>query len=185
MSLFEFIMMLLSIIIGLGIAEILAGFAQALLHRRLTLTSWHQLLLALIVFVTLVQVWWESWTLRDVPAWNFPQLLLLLVNPVLLYTLAHLLFPDRGSFVSLRDHYFANHRLFYSVVAVTALSSLVFQPLAFRTALFALHNLSSLLVLGGSLTLAISPRTALHSLILPVGALLTAFDIGAGVFAIS
>ena len=185
MSLFEFIMVLLSIIIGLGIAEILSGFAQALLHRRLTVGSWHQLLLSCIVFVTLIQVWWESWRLHDVPEWNFPQLLMFLLNPVLLYTLAHLLFPDSTSSVPLRAHYFENHRLLYSVVAVTALASLAFQPIVFRTSLFAIHNLSTLLMLSGSLVLATSRRPALHSVLLPVGVLLSAFDIVAGVFSIS
>jgi len=185
MSLFEFIMVLFSIIIGLGIAEILTGFAQALLHRRLTIGSWHQLLLSCIVFVTLIQVWWESWRLHDVPEWSFPQLLMLLLNPVLLYTLAHLLFPDSTSSVPLRAHYFDNHRLLYSVVAVTALASLVFHPIVFRTPLFAIHNLSSYLMLAASLALATSRRPTLHSVLLPVGALLVVFDVVAGVFSIS
>ena len=40
MGLFEFIMVLVSIIIGLGLAEILAGVAHALLRRQITLDAW-------------------------------------------------------------------------------------------------------------------------------------------------
>ena len=185
MSLFEFIMVLLSMIIGLGVAEVLTGVSHALLRRRLTLDSWHLLLLCFLVFVSLTQVWWESWTLHDVAQWNFVQLLLLLINPVLLYTLSHLLFPEIDSATSLRAHYFENHRLLYIVVSLTALSALLFQPLAFGAPLVAIHNLNSILVFGGSLALAASRKPALHSSILPIGALLAAFDIAAGVFSIS
>lgn len=185
MSLFEFIMVLLSMIIGLGIAEILAGVARALLLRRITADSWHLLLLSSIVFVTLVQVWWESWMLHDLPEWNFLQLLLLLVTPVLLYTTSHLLFPEIDAATSLRAHYFENHRLIYSVIAVTALCSVLFQPLAFGASWLAIYNLSSLLIFAGSIALAASARPALHGAILPVGAFLAAFDIAAGAFSIS
>lgn len=185
MSLFEFIMVLLSMIIGLGVAEILTGFARALLHRRLAIDSWHLLLLATIVFVTLVQVWWESWTLHDVPQWSFPTLLLFLINPILLYVLSHLLFPEIDSTTSLRRHYFENRGLLFGVVAVTALASLLFQPVAFGSPLFAVHNLSSLLALAGSLILATSSDPRIHSVILPLGAMAAAFDIAVGVFAIS
>ena len=185
MSLFEFIMVLLSIIVGLGIAEVLTGIAQGLLYRRLDLDSWHLTLLAAIVFVTLVQVWWESWALHEVPSWNFPQLLLLLVSPVFLYVLAHLLFPDIDSKTVLRAHYFRNHRLLYTVVALTAMSTMLLQPLAFREPILAAQNLSSLLFVGGSLVLATSAKPTLHSAILPLGVLLTAVDIGTGLFAIS
>jgi len=185
MSLFEFIMVLLSMIIGLGVAEILTGFARALLHRRLSINSWHLLLLAAIVFVTLVQVWWESWTLHDVPEWSFPQLLLFLVNPILLYVLSHLLFPDIDSTTSLRRHYFENHRLLFGVVAVTAMASLLLQPVAFGSPLLAVHNLSSLLALVGSLILAASSDPRVHNFLLPMGAVAAGFDIAVGVFAIS
>jgi len=185
MSLFEFIMVLLSMIIGLGVAEVLTGLARALLHRRLSIHSWHLLLLAAIVFVTLVQVWWESWTLHDVPEWSFPQLLLFLVNPILLYVLSHLLFPEIGSTKSLRDHYFENHRLLFGVVFATALSSLLFQPVAFASPIVAVHNLSSLVVLLGSLVLAVSSHPRVHDFMLPIGAIAAGFDIAVGVFAIS
>ncbi len=185
MSLFEFIMVLLSIIIGLGVAEVLTGIAQALLHRRLDLDSWHLILLATIVFVTLVQVWWESWALHAVPSWNFPQLLLLLVSPVFLYVLSHLLFPRIDATTSLRAHYFENHRLLYTVVAVTAASTMLLQPLAFREPILAAQNFSSLLFVGGSLVLATSAKPTVHSAILPLGVVLTAVDIATGLFAIS
>lgn len=75
MSRFEFIMVLPSMIIELGVAEILTGFARALLRPRLSINSWQPLLLAAIVLVALVQVWRKSWTLHGVAECSFPLLL--------------------------------------------------------------------------------------------------------------
>lgn len=179
MSLFEFIMVLLSIVVGLGLARILAGWAEALRQGEKLAEAWVPLLLSLLVFVTLVQVWWEAWALHDRTQWNFAQLLLLLVNPSLLYILTHLLFPTDAT-NSLRAHYFANHGLIYTIVALSAGAALLHAPVAWDTPLFALHNLASVVMLGGAIVLAMTPRAALHACLLALAAALAGLDILAG-----
>ena len=71
MSLFEFLMVLMSIIIGLGIAEVLTGVARVIRERaQLRYYRVHGVLVA-ITFMALVQQWWEAWSLRTVPSWSF------------------------------------------------------------------------------------------------------------------
>ncbi len=176
MSLFEFTMVLLSIVVGLGLTKILAGFSHALLAKQISRESWLPLLLIALVFITLVQVWFEAWIHRDQSSWHFTQLLLILLNPTLIYILTHLMFP-LSSEVSLHEHYFERHRLIFSVVSLAALSAMIYYPLGFDAPLFSLYNLSSGVTALGAAVLAISPNRTIHAVFLVLGALLVVFDI--------
>ena len=70
MQLFEFLMVLMSIIVGLGIAALLAGVADLLRARNSTSFYWVHSLLVAVIFLALAQVWWESWDLRAAPEWT-------------------------------------------------------------------------------------------------------------------
>lgn len=184
MSLFEFIMVLLSIVVGLGLAKILSGLASALIARRVQPEAWIPLLFGLLVFITLVQVWWESWTLQPRTSWTFGQLLVTLVNPVLLYILAHLVFPpDDGT--PLREHYFDRHRLLFSIVVLSAIASIVSWPIAFGMPLWGEHNAAPVVMALGALTLVASANPRLHATMLPVGMVLVLLDIVFGFSEIS
>ena len=64
MSLFEFLMVLVSIIIGLGIVEILTGIARQIRCRESIQGYWIHSVLVAIVFFALLQQWWEIWGVR-------------------------------------------------------------------------------------------------------------------------
>ena len=106
MGLFEFLMVLVSIIIGLGIAEILTGLARALRCRDSVQHYWVHSVLVLLVFVAQIQQWWESWGLRDAPEWTFLALIMMLVGPVCLFLITHLLFPEPVDGANLREYYY-------------------------------------------------------------------------------
>jgi hypothetical protein len=57
-------MVLVSIIIGLGIAEILKGIAQLFRHRDSISIFWVHIVLIVFVFTALLQQWWEIWGLH-------------------------------------------------------------------------------------------------------------------------
>ena len=94
MSLFEFLMISLSIIIGLGISELLTGFASILRRGRtsqITVAHWS---LFLTLFLVLLQVFWETSLLNELTKWTFPEMVLMLLAPVLLYLVTHMVFPE-------------------------------------------------------------------------------------------
>ena len=88
MSLFEFLMVLVSLIIGLGVAELLSGVAQAIRHRKSINFYWVHITFILIVFVALLQQWWEIWGVREVASWTFAGLLMMLGGPIGLFLIA-------------------------------------------------------------------------------------------------
>ena len=123
MSLFEFLMILLSIIIGLGISELLTGFASILRTGRVSQMIVAHWALFLTVFLVLLQVFWESWGLNTFTRWTFPAMAMMLLAPVLLHLVAHMIFPESTD-VDLSEYYFSKSRMIYILLLLTAVSSL-------------------------------------------------------------
>lgn len=168
MDLFEFLMILLSLIVGLGLAEILTGFGRMLRERREDQLSWVHSALAAAVFFGLLQTFWESWGLRSVTEWTFPAMLLMLGSPILLLTIAHILFPTRLEQVDLEEYYFTNPRLPWGLAAATVIVSTLFKPIAFGAPLFVWDNASGapLIIVCG--ILATSQRRIVHYILVPL-----------------
>ena len=109
MSPFEYVIVLISIILGLGITTLLTGVAQLIKHHHHTLFFAPYLILILLVFVLHVHEWWESYTLKAVAEWPLLLFLFIILYPINLYVLAHLLFPSDLSHGFDTKEYYLNH----------------------------------------------------------------------------
>jgi hypothetical protein len=177
MSLFEFLMVLVSIIIGLGIAEILTGVARQIRCRGSTRGYWVHSLLVVTIFVALLQQWWEIWGLRVVPEWSFIGLALMLSGPVGLFLIAHLLFPEPMHGADFRRYYDGDMRPVWWLAALTVALATLFRPLVIGSHLLSLENATSLIFFVGFVALAISRRPIIHAILVPSFLLLLLLDI--------
>jgi len=143
-NLFEFLMILLSLIVGLGIAETLSGVAGILKNDGIRGFSYVHGVVTVTLFLGLLQTFWESWGLAHIAVWTYPAMLLMLGAPVLLYLVARIMFPDAGQARSLEDHYFERARLIWVLVGLTVIVGTLFRPIAFGMPLLVLDNLSSI-----------------------------------------
>ena len=168
MDLFEFLMIFLSIIVGLGLAEILTGFAKILRDGRQAELNWVHSIVTATIFIVLLQVFWESWGLREIEAWTFPAMLLMLGTPVLLFLIAHILFPEKGQYADLGQYYFQRTRLIWSLSALTVVVGVLFRPLAFDMPLFVGDNLSSAPSLVACILLATVNNRTFHTVMVPL-----------------
>jgi hypothetical protein len=168
MALFEFLMILLSIIVGLGLAEILTGFGRILREGRLSELSWIHAALATAIFFGLLQTFWESWGLRSIEAWTFPAMLLMLASPILLLTITHLLFPTDYEHTPLKDYYFVNPRLPWRLAALTVIVGTLFRPIAFGMPLFILDNASSVPMILLCVLLGATRKRLVHYIFVPL-----------------
>lgn len=168
MDLFEFLMILLSLIVGLGLAEILTGFGRMLRERRENQLSWIHSTLAAAVFLGLLQTFWESWGLRSVTEWTFPAMLLMLASPILLLTIAHILFPTRLEQANLKEYYFENPRLPWRLAAATVVVGTFFRPIAFGAPLFVWDNASGVPLILVCGILATSQKRIVHYILVPL-----------------
>lgn len=128
MRLFDFLMVLDSIIIGLGLSEVLTGLGQLLRSRgAVRVYGVHAVVVALIL-VILVQHWWDSWGLREIAQWNFVGLLLFVSGPVLLFLLGYLAFPQSVADWDLEEYYYKHSSLLWGLGALYLVTTLVFRP---------------------------------------------------------
>jgi len=168
MNLFEFLMILLSLIVGLGLAEILSGIGNSLKRNGTLGFHWTHGAVTLTVFLGLLQVFWESWGLRTVEIWSFPAMLLMLGSPILLYLLAHILFPGREESVSLDDYYFARARLLWPLAGLTVIVGTLFRPVVFGQPLWAIDNASAIPILAVCIFLSIAKTRMVHRILVPI-----------------
>ena len=112
MTNFEFVFSLFGLLLGLALAEVLAGFGTAVQSRSKVRIGWLTPLLGLIVALDLTSFWTSAWAVRDlIPPVYFSMMCGLLLTG-LYYLVARLVFPhDQDEWPDYDDYYFAHKRL--------------------------------------------------------------------------
>src|SRR5204863_749369 len=116
MNAFEYLSVLISIILALGMTRVLAGVGemlQARSHRRL---YWVHLFWVLNLFLYLVVAWWVFYRWRNQQPWTFFLFVFVLISPTILFLASLLLFPREGSVdesIDYKTHFYSNHRAFF------------------------------------------------------------------------
>lgn len=127
MTPFEYIIVLISIILGLGITTILTGVAEWIKHYRNSTLYSPYIIWILIVFIMHIHEWWECYSLKSIRAWQLPLFLFVVLYPIVLYMLAHLLFPrqqDDGPFDS-KSFYLEKYPAFFICALIGAVISVI------------------------------------------------------------
>jgi hypothetical protein len=176
MSLFEFVVAILSIIVALGIAEILGGLARLVRDRSVCRPYWLHLTLVAAVLLAFLQTWWEAWSLRGLQEWTFPALLLMVAPEAMLFVVAHLLFPRDGFEGSYETHYFAQAPAIFILVAGAGTLSAVFRPIVLGHAFVTPEVGAAFLIAAGCLFLAFSVGRAIHGVLVPLGLVVSLWD---------
>ena len=119
MDQFEYLSVLSSIVIGLGLTGILIGIGRLLKQRGEVTLYWVHSLQIATTFLFLINIWWVLFNWSQFEGLTFFHNLFLLAGPVSLFLASVLLFPNVGSgTISLRNHYFENHRAYYVLLSL-------------------------------------------------------------------
>src|SRR5438045_9281443 len=97
MSSFEFIAALMSIIVGLGVTNLLAGAGRAFYRRKENPLDEVHLVLTIATLLLLVLQWWVTFRWNTEVNWTFDKFLVLIAWTVTLYLLTVLLYPPDRS----------------------------------------------------------------------------------------
>jgi hypothetical protein len=113
---FAYLSVLLSIILGLAIAEVLQGYRALLLARRTVKLYPPPLIWSAIMLLLAVHFWWASFGLAKRDNWDFAAFSAVLMQTVMLFMGAALLLPHRsgGEALDLRAHYYREAGPFFS-----------------------------------------------------------------------
>lgn len=126
MDLFEFILIITSVIFALAVAQILSGISRiaqstVIVRPYLAHSVW---VFNLFIFIFLI--WWASWEFRNAD-WTFAKYAYMLVAPTLLYFACSLLVPQRleGDTVSMEAHFFRVRRPLFLAYLLTVVTVVV------------------------------------------------------------
>ena len=137
MSSFEFISILMSIVIGLGVTNLLAGVGRAFYRRKQTPMDEVHIVLTGATLLILALNWWVAFKWNTNVVWSFDKFLVLLVWTIALYLLTTFLYPpDLSEEEERRNRFEVNRSGYYSAfigfclmdILQTALRSGLFDP---------------------------------------------------------
>ena len=168
MNAFEYLSVLISIILALGMTRVLGGVGEMLQARSQRRIYWVHAIWIVNVFLYLVVAWWIFYRWRNQQPWTFFLFLFVLISPTILYLASLLLFPrecDVNLPVDYKAHYYANHRAFFILFAlftpVDVVDSLL-KGVPHFLELGPRYYVSSALYFAGMITAAITRNERYH-----------------------
>ena len=118
MGVFEYVSVLTSIIIGLGIAHLLRGVAGLVQHPSRHKTYWVHLLWVTFMFFQAIFWWWWEFAFETLETWTFGVYLFVLLYATIIYVLCALLFPsDLDGYSGYEDYFLSRRVWFFGLLA--------------------------------------------------------------------
>lgn len=125
MDLFEYILIMTSVIFAMAVGQLLMGlvrWAQSTKPIRAYLphSAW-----VAIVFLMIFSNWWANWEFRSI-VWTLPTYVYMVVSPTVLFFACGLLMPERFEHdeIDLEQHFLRVRLPFFVAVFVALLASL-------------------------------------------------------------
>jgi len=117
MEMFNYVMVLASVIIGLGITHLLQGVGRIVEHPRGEKVYWVHLLWVGAIFLRAIFWWWFEFRLSKTAEWTFTLYLFVIGYAVLIYLWCVLLFPRNfGGYEGYKDYFYARRGWFFGLV---------------------------------------------------------------------
>ncbi|HEY4125443.1 MAG TPA: hypothetical protein VGM36_12570, partial [Rhizomicrobium sp.] len=127
MNAFEYLSVLFSIVLGLSITQLLAGFAGMVRGRARIAFYWPLPLQMLALFLINVQSWWAMFGMRYMQHWTFFGFFIVLLQITFTYLMSATITPDplgEEGRLDQREFFFREKNWFFIVSLCTLLSSL-------------------------------------------------------------
>ncbi|MGH6872964.1 MAG: hypothetical protein ACREHE_15815 [Rhizomicrobium sp.] len=169
MTPFDYLSVLLSIVLGLAITQLLAGFAGLVRARDRAIMYWPLPVQMAAVFIISVQMWWSLFGLHDARRWTFAMFLIVLMQPVGVYLMAAFITPDTSGerALDLRAIYFRERAWFFGAslfsLFVSLAKNFIVNPGAPNGMDMAGHAIFGALGLAG----LVSRRDLVHKIVAP------------------
>jgi len=126
---FEYVAMLVSIILGLGITHILSSLSDLLYNYKKVKFYWPHILWIVFIFFLIIQDWFITFLLKDKKIWLLPEVMFVLLYPVMLFVIARMLLPtnQKEEHNDMKIFYFNQYRVIFFIVAISIIISIVFN----------------------------------------------------------
>lgn len=125
-NVFSYLTVLISIVLGLGIAHLLGAVARSVSRRKITVFYWPTLVWILVLLILIIQVWWVDFSLGRQTQWTFAGFASTLLIPATLYFMSFLILPETSN---MRETYFENRVWFFSLLVAVPIFGTLQQVL--------------------------------------------------------
>jgi hypothetical protein len=113
---FDYLGVLISVILGLALTHILTGWARQIELRRQVRLYWVQVVWSVGIVVYVLALWWGMFWWRHLTVWPVELFFFLAAYTIALFMLATILSPTRTpEGMDFEAHFFANRRWFFGV----------------------------------------------------------------------
>src|SRR4051794_30684556 len=117
MDMFNYVMVLASVIIGLGITHLLQGVGRIVEHPGREKTYWVHLLWVAAIFLRAIFWWWFEFRLSKTAEWTFTLYVFVLAYAFLIYLWCALLFPrDLEGYDGFKAYFYSRRRWFFGLL---------------------------------------------------------------------
>jgi hypothetical protein len=113
---FNYVMVLASVIIGLGITHLLTGVAGVIQHPNRAKVYWIHLAWVAATFLRAIFWWWFEFQFSTVTKWTFSLYFFVLTYALLIYLWCALLFPrDLAGYDGYKDYFYSRRKWCFGV----------------------------------------------------------------------
>ena len=117
MSVFEYIGVLVSGIMGLGITHLATGTSKLIQHRSEVRLYLPHMLWTLNILIFILLIWWGMFNWSNHENWFAYEYLFIALYAIVMFFLASLLYPwDMAKDVDVSEHFFGNRTWFFGVL---------------------------------------------------------------------
>jgi hypothetical protein len=117
MGMFEYVVVLTGVVIGLALTHLMQGVAKIIEQPDRVRMWWVHLGWIGYMFVNAIFWWWWEFRLRLIPSWTFQLYAFVLVYAFLIYLICAVLVPsDAAATRSYKDYFIARRRWFFGML---------------------------------------------------------------------
>jgi hypothetical protein len=117
MQMFEYVIVLISIVIGLALTHLMQGIAALIQHPRRARVWWVHLVWVAYMFLSIVFWWWWEFQLQRIETWTFSIYLFVVFYAFYLYLICAILFPgDLEGYDGYKAYFLARRRWFFGLL---------------------------------------------------------------------
>ena len=166
-SVFEYVSILESIIIGLGITQILTAFSNLLYNFKSVKFYFTHTIWILFTLFLLIQDWFITYQLKDKLVWTLPEVLFVLLYPIVLYVIAKILLPDndKEESISMEKYYYSQSPTFFFLLGIAIVLSIVFNLFLLKDSLQQQAVLMMFLLMTLFMIITKNKKPLLHKLL--------------------
>ena len=147
-DMFNHITVFISIVVALGLSELVTAWGALLRHRENVRFHWLHAFWSMFMVVFMIQTWWGIWNFAAIEQWSFMVLCALTVQNLMLVETAQILSPrvDHDRPADMKDFFFSNSKVFFlvatSLLLVLTINDIVWLELP-------LFNIENIVRFGG------------------------------------